>query len=82
MCRRLTQKNTWTELAEVYAVMQPPRIPDPRCNIAPTTIIVIVRVHNGAHELISMGCGLIPAWRKKAIRDMPATFDARAETIR
>jgi hypothetical protein len=49
MCRRLTQKNTWSELAEVYALMQPPPI---------------------------------PAWRKKAIRDMPATFNARAETIR
>jgi putative SOS response-associated peptidase YedK len=28
-----------------------------------------------------MRWGLIPAWWKKVIKDLPATFNARAETI-
>jgi putative SOS response-associated peptidase YedK len=30
---------------------------------------------------VPMRWGLIPAWWKKAIKDLPATFNARAETV-
>jgi putative SOS response-associated peptidase YedK len=81
MCGRFTQKYTWRELAELYALTQPPRNLEPRYNIAPTTMIDVVRVHNGARELVPTRWGLIPAWWKKAIKDIPATFNARGETV-
>jgi putative SOS response-associated peptidase YedK len=44
-------------------------------------MIDVVRVHNGARELVPMRWGLIPAWWKKAAKDVPPTFNARAETV-
>jgi putative SOS response-associated peptidase YedK len=50
MCGRFTQKYTWRELAELYALTQPPRNLQPRYNIAPTTMIDVVRVRDNARE--------------------------------
>jgi putative SOS response-associated peptidase YedK len=75
MCGRFTQKYTWSELADLYALTQPPRNLEPRYNIAPTTMVDVIR------ELVPMRWGLIPAWWKKTIKDLPATFNARAETV-
>jgi putative SOS response-associated peptidase YedK len=68
-------------LAKLYSLTQPPRNLEPRYNIAPTTMIDVVRVHNGARDLVPMRWGLIPGWWKKTIKDLPATFNARAETV-
>jgi putative SOS response-associated peptidase YedK len=81
MCGRFTQQYTWSELVELYTLTQTPLNLKPRYNIAPTTMIDVVRAHDGARELVSMRWGLIPAWWKKAIKDLPATFNARAETV-
>jgi putative SOS response-associated peptidase YedK len=81
MCGRFTQKYTWSELVELYALTQPPRNLEPRHNIAPTTMIDVVRVHNDARELVPMRWGLIPAWWKKTIKELPATLNARAESV-
>jgi putative SOS response-associated peptidase YedK len=81
MCGRFSQNYTWSELAELYALTQPPRNLAPRYNIAPTTMIDVVRVHDGARELVPMRWGLIPAWWKKAAKEVPATFNARAERV-
>jgi putative SOS response-associated peptidase YedK len=60
---------------------QPPRNLEPRYNIAPTAMIDVVRVHDSARELVPMRWGPIPAWWKKTIKELPATFNARAESV-
>jgi SOS response associated peptidase (SRAP) len=34
-----------------------------------------------APELVSMRWGLIPSWWKKTVKDVPSTFNARAESV-
>ncbi len=53
----------------------------PRYNIAPTTTIDVVRLGGGGRELVSTRWGLVPVWWKKPLKDVPATFNARAETV-
>jgi putative SOS response-associated peptidase YedK len=36
---------------------------------------------SGATELVSMRWGLIPWWWKKTLKELPASFNARAETV-
>jgi putative SOS response-associated peptidase YedK len=36
---------------------------------------------HGARELVPMRWGLIPGWWKKPVKELPATFNARAESI-
>jgi putative SOS response-associated peptidase YedK len=36
---------------------------------------------SGARELVSMRWGLIPWWWKKTLKEMPASFNARAESV-
>lgn len=53
----------------------------PRYNIAPTTCVDVVRLDaEGRRELVS-SAGAMPYWWKKTARDVPATFNARAETV-
>jgi putative SOS response-associated peptidase YedK len=54
---------------------------EPRYNIAPTTTIDVVRDRDGLRELVPMRWGLIPAWWKKSTKEVPATFNARGETV-
>jgi putative SOS response-associated peptidase YedK len=61
MYGRFTQKYTWSELAAPYALAQPPRNLAPRYNVAPTTMIDVIRVHHDSRELVPMRWGLIPA---------------------
>ena len=51
-----------------------------RC--APTTNVDVIRLdREGRRELVSMRWGLVPYFWKKSLKEMPATFNARAETI-
>lgn len=59
----------------------PPRNLRLRYNIAPTTTVDVVRSGEGGNEIGSMLWGLVPAWWKKPLKDVPATFNARAETV-
>jgi putative SOS response-associated peptidase YedK len=81
MCGRFTQKYTWRELIELYRLTQPARNLEPRYNVAPTSTIDAVRVRDGARELVPMRWGLVPSWWKKSLKDVPATFNARGETV-
>jgi putative SOS response-associated peptidase YedK len=81
MCGRFTQHYTWAELHALLDLIGPPRNLRPRHNIAPTTSIDVVRVGEAGRELASMRWGLIPAWWKKSAKEVPATFNARAETV-
>ena len=82
MCGRFTQSYTWRELVELYRLTQPARNLRPRYNVAPTTAIDVVRLAESGFELVPMRWGLIPGWWKKTAKEVPSTFNARAETSR
>jgi putative SOS response-associated peptidase YedK len=81
MCGRFTQNYTWAELHAFLSVFGPPRNLRPRYNIAPTTTIDVIRLGEHGRELVPMRWGLIPGWWKKTAKEMPATFNARAESV-
>lgn len=82
MCGRFTQHYTWAEVHEFLDILGPPRNVQARYNVAPTTLVDVVK-HDaeGRRELVKMRWGLIPSWWKKPLKDMPATFNARVETV-
>jgi putative SOS response-associated peptidase YedK len=81
MCSRFTQSYTWRELVELYRLTHPARNLQPRYNIAPTKQIDVVRLAETGPELVPMRWGLIPSWWKKTAKEVPSTFNARAETV-
>jgi putative SOS response-associated peptidase YedK len=81
MCGRFTQSYTWAELAALYRLTIAPRNLEPHYNIAPTDTVDAVIMHDGNNALLSMRWGLIPSWWKKTAKEVPATFNARAETV-
>jgi putative SOS response-associated peptidase YedK len=82
MCGRFTQHYTWAEVYAFLSVFGAPQNLRPRYNIAPTTSVDVVRLNtHGQRELVSMRWGLVPAWWKKPLTELPATFNARAETV-
>jgi len=81
MCGRFTQSFTWAELVALYRLTQSARNLQPRYNIAPATMIEVVRLRHEAPELVLMRWGLIPGWWNKTAREVPSTFNARAETV-
>jgi putative SOS response-associated peptidase YedK len=84
MCGRYTQVRPWSELAGLYRIAADvaARNLAPRCNVAPTQDVPVVRLgKDGAdRELVLVRWGLIPFWAKD-----PAigarTINARAETV-
>lgn len=82
MCGRFTQNYTWQEVHAFLSLFGVPRNLRPRYNIAPTTQVDVVRLDaEGQRELVSMRWGLVPFFWKKPLKDVPATFNARAETV-
>jgi putative SOS response-associated peptidase YedK len=81
MCGRFTQHYTWSEVHAFLSVFGPARNLQPRYNIAPTTTVDVIRLGSNGRELVSMRWGLIPGWWKKSAREVPATFNARAESV-
>jgi putative SOS response-associated peptidase YedK len=82
MCGRFTQAYTWRELVALYRLTQSAINLQPRYNIAPTTTIdVVIPRGSDRLELVPMRWGLISSWWKKTAREVPSTFNARAETV-
>ena len=89
MCGRFTQHYTWAEVhafLNVFGDLGTPRNLQPRYKIAPTTFIDVVTSRTKdreivGREMVPMRWGLIPTWWKKSRKDVPATFNARAETV-
>ena len=82
MCGRFTQRYTWFEVLEFLRVFGPPRNLEPHYNIAPTMTVDVIRLDkDGKRELVPMRWGLIPAWWPKSLKEIPATFNARAESV-
>jgi putative SOS response-associated peptidase YedK len=85
MCGRFTRQYTWAELHALYMLsvgFESERSNlQPRYNICPTTTIDAVVERNGKRAVEPMRWGLIPSWWKKTLKELPATFNARAETV-
>ncbi len=82
MCGRFTQHYTWAEINEFLSVLGAPLNLRPRYNIAPTTTVDVVRLDKqGQRELVAMRWGLVPFFWSKPLKALPATFNARAETL-
>ena len=81
MCGRFTQYYTWEEVHAFLSVFGTPRNLQPHYNIAPTDTVDVIRLGPQGRELVPMRWGLIPGWWKKAAKEMPATFNARAESV-
>ncbi|WP_306344961.1 SOS response-associated peptidase [Methylosinus sp. Ce-a6] len=81
MCGRFTQSYTWAEVHAFLSVIGPPRNLRPRYNIAPTTTIDVVRSGEAGREILPMRWGLVPSWWKKPLKELPSTFNARAESV-
>ena len=82
MCGRFTQRYTWREIHDLYDLTGPARNLQAHYNIAPTDTVDVVKLANGGTmELVPMRWGLIPYWWKKPLKQLPATFNARAEGV-
>ena len=82
MCGRFTQNYTWEQVHAFLSVFGPPRNLQPHYNIAPTDTVDVIRLDKqGKRELVPMRWGLVPAWWKKSLKEVPATFNARAESV-
>lgn len=81
MCGRFTQQLSWAELQRLADLIGQPRNLAPRYNISPTTTIEVIRVAGDSNELVPMRWGLVPYWWKKSLKELPSTFNARAERV-
>jgi putative SOS response-associated peptidase YedK len=73
MCGRFTQRYTWREIRDLYDLTGTARNLQAHYNIAPTDTVDVVRSASGVTELMSM--------RKKPLKQLPASFNARAESV-
>ena len=81
MCGRFTQKITWPELIELYRLTQTPPNLRPNYNVCPTDPISVIIPGEKGLFLTPMRWQLIPRWWKRPLKELPATFNARAETV-
>ena len=81
MCGRFTQRYTWSEVHAFLSVIGAPKNLRPRYNIAPTTEVDVVIDRGQGREMIAMRWGLVPVWWTKPLKQVPSTFNARAETV-
>jgi putative SOS response-associated peptidase YedK len=83
MCGRFVQRYTWDDIQDLYDLPDgPARNLQAHYNVAPTDPVNVVKLATGgATELVSMRWGLVPWWWKKPLKQLPASFNARAETV-
>ncbi len=83
MCGRFVQRYTWDEVQDLYELPDgPARNLQAHYNVAPTDPVEVVRpAAAGGVELVSMRWGLVPWWWKKPLKQLPASFNARPETV-
>lgn len=82
MCGRFTQNYTWAEIHAMYnLVPATPRNLQPRYNICPTQQVGVVTQDGDNLTYSEMRWWLVPNWWKKDLKSVPATFNARAETV-
>lgn len=65
MCGRFTREFSWEEINKALAILGAPRNLQPRYNIAPTTMIDVVRLDaEGKRELVQCVGGLCHTFTK------------------
>jgi len=57
------------------------REPAGALQLAPTDAVDVVAARDGKVELAPMRWGLVPWWWKNPMKELPSTFNARAETV-
>jgi putative SOS response-associated peptidase YedK len=67
----------------MYSLIPAGGIPNlqPRFNVCPTDNVDAIIPAFDKRELVPMRWGLVPGWWKKGLKELPATFNARAETV-
>lgn len=82
MCGRFTQLFTWRELYELYNITGPARNIEPRYNLAPTQMALVIRSNPETKErtLDPLRWGLVPGWAKD-LSIGSKMINARAEDI-
>ena len=81
MCGRYSHHLSWREIHDLYELTSAPSNLEPSYNVCPTQAVQTVIEREGERELVPMRWGLVPSWWKKAAKDTPATFNARAESV-
>jgi putative SOS response-associated peptidase YedK len=84
MCGRFTNRLTWREIVALYRLTSPgtpERNLPAHYKICPTTTIDAVIERDSKRELVPMRWGLVPSWWKMTLKELPSTFNARAETV-
>ena len=82
MCGRFTQDFSYADLHAYFNFFgQPLGNMEPRYNICPTQQICVVLSTETVHALERMRWGLVPSWWQRPLKELPATFNARAETV-
>jgi putative SOS response-associated peptidase YedK len=82
MCGRFTQLYSWPELVALYRLTMPPVNLQPSYNVCPTDQVdVILPTAAGSHDFARMRWGLVPYWWSKPLKQLPATFNARSDTV-
>jgi len=83
MCGRFVQRYTWDDIQDLYELPEgPARNLQAHYNVAPTDPVNVVKLAaGGTTELVSMRWGLVPWWWKKPLKQLPASFNARAESV-
>jgi len=80
MCGRIVRDNLDHYSRYVQLVEPPPPDAQPRFNIAPTQMDLIIRAHDDGRHLEESRWGLVPVWAKER-RIGSRMFNARAETL-
>ena len=80
MCGRFTNRLTWREIVALYRLTAP-ATPERNLPVCPTNTIDAVIERYTKRELVPMRWGLVPSWWKKKAKEIPSTFNARAETV-
>lgn len=86
MCGRFTQYFTYAELHAYFsffadAFSTPPTNMQPRWHLCPTDPVWVVVPSETGLRFEQMRWGLAPYWWKQPLKKLPATFNARAETV-
>lgn len=83
VCGRFTQQFSYSDLHAYFEFFgQPLGNLEPRYSICPTQDIIVATASPlGGHSLQRMRWGLVPSWWKKPLKELPSTFNARAETV-
>ena len=82
MCGRFTQYYTYAEVYGYMNMIGAPSNMQPRYHVCPTDPVdTLLTAKDGGLTMQKMRWGLVPYWWKEPLKKVPATFNARAETV-